>query len=215
MITELLTKLRKKNNETTEEIIPVVEEQTPVEEIKEEPKKERLPYIIYDDESIDEYLERMRIYEEEEEKKFKEFLEEKEREVAGKPLKSYEGVKGIGFLEHRTCIKDHCAAYDPFGLCNIMDCLKCENAYYRISLPDGSVVTNTDIQLNTLDKNGRGFEDDDHFILFYDRIPTGAELFDYLDDLNSEYRTIRLSDNMVMNDYVGEFNRVKRLEKRK
>ena len=39
MIIELLTKLRKKNNETTEKFTPIVEEQTPVEEIKEEPKK--------------------------------------------------------------------------------------------------------------------------------------------------------------------------------
>ena len=165
-------------------------------------------------ESLDEYLERIKNERIENEKKFEKMVEEMEKEVVGKPLTDYTDAKGAATLEYRTGIKDHCAAYDPFGLCNIMDCLKCENAYYKITLPDGSVVANTNENLNAIDNTSRGFEDDDHLILFYDRIPTKCELLNYLEDYNSQYRTVRLCDNMCMNDYVGEYNRAKRLEKK-
>lgn len=175
--------------------------------------KEILEESVHHEESIQEYLDRLEKVREKR-KEIEEMEKEYERQVVGKPLTDYTDALGAATLEYRTGIKDHCAAYDPFGLCNIMDCLKCENAYYKITLPDGSVVANTNEDLNTIDNTSRGFEDDDHLILFYDRIPTKCELLSYLEDVNSEYRTVRLWDNMCMNDYVGEYNRAKRLEKK-
>ena len=133
-------------------------------------------------------------------------------EESKKPF-NYEGVVGKALLEYRVGINDHCASYDPFGLCNIMECLYCENCYYKITMENGESISNCgDIDLNTLNNNSRGFEDDNHEILFYDYVPKTDDLFSYLFDENSEFKVLRLSDNMVMNDYV---NRPKKLVKEK
>ena len=133
-------------------------------------------------------------------------------EESKKPF-NYEGVVGKALLEYRVGINDHCASYDPFGLCNIMECLYCDNCYYKITMENGESISNCgDIDLNTLNNNSRGFEDDDHEILFYDYVPKTDDLFSYLFDENSEFKVLRLSDNMVMNDYV---NRPKKLVKEK
>ena len=104
-------------------------------------------------------------------------------------------------LEYRTGIKDYCAAYDPFGLCNIMECLYCENCYYKITLENGESISNCDIDLNTL-SNNREFEDENHEILFYDYVPEVDDLFSYLFDDNSKYRIIRKEDNVITYDHV-------------
>lgn len=133
-------------------------------------------------------------------------------EESKKPF-NYEGVVGKALLEYRVGINDHCASYDPFGLCNIMECLYCDNCYYKITMENGESISNCgDIDLDTLSNNSRGFEDDDHEILFYDYVPKTDDLFSYLFDENSEFKVLRLSDNMVMNDYV---NRPKKLVKEK
>ena len=113
----------------------------------------------------------------------------------------YNGVIGKALLEYRTGIKDYCAAYDPFGLCNIMECLYCENCYYKITLENGESISNCDIDLNTL-SNNREFEDENHEILFYDYVPKIDDLFNYLFDEQSQFRVVRTSDNLVTNDYV-------------
>ncbi len=115
----------------------------------------------------------------------------------------YTGVVGKALLEYRTGIKDSCASYDPFGLCNIMDCLYCENCAYKITMENGEAIATTDIDLNTLDNSSRGFEDDDHEILFYDFVPKIDDLFSYLFDDNSEFRVLRTSD-YTYDDYVKD-----------
>ena len=132
-------------------------------------------------------------------------------EESKKPF-NYEGVVGKALLECRVGINDHCASYDPFGLCNIMECLYCDNCYYKITMENGESISNTDVDINTLNNSTRGFEDDNHEILFYDYVPKTDDLFSYLFDENSEFKVLRLSDNMVMNDYV---NRPKKLVKEK
>ena len=125
---------------------------------------------------------------------------------------NYEGVVGKALLEYRVGINAHCASYDPFGLCNIMECLHCDNCYYKITMENGELITNTDVDLNTLNNSTRGFEDDNHEILFYDYVPKIEDLFSYLFDEKSEFKILRLSDNIVMNDYV---NKSKKLVKEK
>ena len=132
-------------------------------------------------------------------------------EESKKPF-NYEGVVGKALLEYRVGINDHCASYDPFGHCNIMECLYCDNCYYKITMENGESITNTDVDLNTLNNYTRGFEDDNHEILFYDYVPKIDGLFSYLFDENSKFKVLRLSDNVVMNDYV---NRPKKLVKEK
>lgn len=123
---------------------------------------------------------------------------------------NYEGVVGKALLEYRVGINDHCASYDPFGLCNIMECLYCENCYYKITMENGESISNCgDIDLNTLNNNSRGFEDDDHEILFYDYVPSIDNLFSYLFDENSQFKVLRTSDNLVMNDFVIQKKLVK------
>ena len=132
-------------------------------------------------------------------------------EESKKPF-NYEGVVGKALLEYRVGINDHCGSYDPVGLCNIMECLYCDNCYYKITMENGESISNTDVDINTLNNSTRGFEDYDHEILFYDYVPKTDDLFSYLFDENSEFKVLRLSDNMVMNDYV---NRPKKLVKEK
>ena len=132
-------------------------------------------------------------------------------EKSKKPF-NYEGVVGKALLEYRVGINDHCALYDPFGLCNIMECLYCDNCYYKITMENGESISNTDVDINTLNNSTRGFEDNNHEILFYDYVLKTDDLFSYLFDENSEFKVLRLSDNMVMNDYV---NRPKKLVKEK
>ena len=178
---------------------------TNVVEFKEKTESDYLDDII-NAETIEEYMEAFRKREEYWQKRTQKIIDEMNRQVSGKPLKNNNGVKGKAFLEVRSCINDTCSAYDPFGLCNVMECLKCENAYYKITLEDGSIVSNNEEAFeNTNIKVG--FKEDDHNILFYDYVPTKDELLDYLDDKKSQYRVVRLFDNMVMNDYVGGFNR--------
>ena len=125
---------------------------------------------------------------------------------------NYEGVVGKALLEYRVGINNPCASYDPFGHCNIMECLYCDNCYYKITMENGESIFSADVDLKTLNNSTRGFEDDNHEILFYDYVPKIDDLFSYLFDENSKFKVLRLSDNMVMNDYV---NRPKKLIKKK
>ena len=123
---------------------------------------------------------------------------------------NYEGVVGKALLEYRVGVNGYCSEYDPFGVCNIMQCLYCDNCYYRITMENGDILSNSDVDLNTLDNKTRGFEDDNHEILFYDYVPDVNNLISYLFDENSQFKILRISDNMVMNDYVKTKELVKK-----
>ena len=126
---------------------------------------------------------------------------------SGYILKGYDGVVGRAFLEYRTCIKVPCAQKDPFGLCNVMECLYCNNCYYKITLENGEFITNTNVDLNTLNDDGRGIKDYNHVILFYDYIPNIDDLFWYLFDENSQFRIVRTKDSVITNDYVRQLKK--------
>ncbi len=125
-----------------------------------------------------------------------------------KTLDDYDGVVGKALLSYRTCINEICTK----PMCTIDKCLYCDNCYYKITMENGESIFSADVDLNTLNNSTRGFEDDNHEILFYDYVPKTDDLFSYLFDENSEFKVLRLSDNMVMNDYV---NRPKKLVKEK
>jgi hypothetical protein len=69
-------------------------------------------------------------------------------------------------------------------------------------MENGESISNTDVDLNTVDNNSRGFEDDNHEIFFYDYVPKIDDLFSYLFDEKSQFRVVRTSDHLIMNDYV-------------
>ncbi len=115
----------------------------------------------------------------------------------------YTGVVGKALLQYRTGVKDFCASF-----CNIMECLYCDNCYYKITMENGDAISNTNVDLSTLDDSSRGFEDDNHEILFYDYVPKIDDLFSYLFDENSKFKVLRLSDNMVTNDYTKKQNKL-------
>lgn len=123
----------------------------------------------------------------------------------------YEGVVGKAILKHRTEINDYCASYDPFGLCNILECLYCENAVYQIILENGEGIINSEKDLNLYpNDHSNGMIDDDHEILFYDYVPTADNLYSYLFSEDSKYKIIRKSDNVIMVDTTKKAN-VKKL----
>ncbi len=114
-------------------------------------------------------------------------------------LPNYDGVVGKALLEYRTCINEVCSKPD----CNILDCLYCGNCYYRITLENGDVLANSEVDLSTIDNYSKGFEDNDHEILFYDHVPEVDNLFSYLFDDNSQFRIVRTEDRTVMYDHTG------------
>lgn len=116
---------------------------------------------------------------------------------------NYDGIAGKALLEYRTGIQDHCSAYDPFGECNIMECLYCNNCYYKITMENGESISNCgDFDLSSLRSDSRGIEDYNHEILFYDYIPDIDDLFSYLFDEKSKFKILRTSDNIIMVDNV-------------
>lgn len=122
--------------------------------------------------------------------------------IAGFPIPDFNGVKGRAKLEYRTCVKSACSIYDPYGLCTISNCLYCENCYYKITLENGEVLANTEVDLDTVDSYGKGSDVDDNEILFYDYVPEVDDLFSYLFDDDSKYRIIRKEDNVITYDHV-------------
>ena len=119
-------------------------------------------------------------------------------DIKSRVLLDREGALGEAILEHRTEKKGSCSEYDSLGFCNIMDCLYCENCDFKISYPNGDkLFTNDD-----LDCISKKFLDDDHVIIFYDRVPSVQELYSYLFDEKSQFKIVRLSDNYTMVDRV-------------
>lgn len=120
------------------------------------------------------------------------------------PTKSeidYTGVVGKARLIHRTEIVDSCASYDPLGLCNILECLYCENCAYSIELESGNGIIKSDKKIEEYSKeHPSGMTDEEHEILFYDKVPSEEELFQYLFEEESKYKIIRKNDNVIMVD---------------
>lgn len=112
----------------------------------------------------------------------------------------YSDAVGKASLVYRTEIKDTCSAYDPFELCDILECLYCDNSAYAITLESGSGIVKSEKDLYSYPDEHQGLIDHDHEILFYDRVPLAEELYDYLFDEESKYKIIRKSDNEVMVD---------------
>ncbi len=131
--------------------------------------------------------------------------------ISGETLKNYDCVVGKALLEYRTGVNELCSQIDSLGLCNIMDCLYCNNCYYKITLENGEAIANTDVDLKSLDNKRRGFEDVDHEILFYDYVPDIDDLFGYLFDDNSQFKIVRKNDNMVMVDKKKPEKRIVRV----
>ena len=123
-------------------------------------------------------------------------------DVIGKVLNNYDGVLGKALLERRTGVNGSCNQYDSLGLCSIMDCLYCENCYYKITLDTGEAIANSNVELKEIDDKSRGLMDDDYEIFFYDFVPEVDDLFGYLFDDNSQFRMIRKCDSIVMVDNV-------------
>ena len=123
---------------------------------------------------------------------------EKFDDIKSRVLLDREDALGEAILEHRTEKKGPCYEYNSIGFCNIMDCLYCENCDFKISYPNGDkLFTNDD-----LDCISKKFLDEDHVIIFYDRVPSIHELYSYLFDANSQFKIVRLSDNYTMVDRV-------------
>ena len=122
-------------------------------------------------------------------------------------LPDYPGALGKAVIEARTCINEPCSNINPFGTCNITDCLYCPNAKYRITYETGEELA-TDDNIYQYPYIHKGcLDDEDFIILFYDRIPPIDELYDYLFDDNSSYKIVRVSDNVVLNNTVKERKR--------
>ncbi len=121
-------------------------------------------------------------------------------DIKSRVLLDREDALGEVLLEHRTEKEGPCSTFDPFGSCNIMDCLYCPNSDFKISYPNGDRLFTED----DIDSISKKYLDDDHVIIFYDRIPSIDELYAYLFDEESQFKIIRLSDNRVMVNRVRE-----------
>ena len=122
-----------------------------------------------------------------------------EETMAGEKLKSYDGVVGKAKFERKMI--EPCAYLDPFGGCRISECLYCENCCYKITKGNGQAISNVGRKFNSIENNDD--LNDDHEILFYDYVPYIDDLFSYLFDDDSQYRIVRLTDNIVMSDHVS------------
>ena len=119
--------------------------------------------------------------------------------ISGEKLKSNGGIVGRALIERRTGVNKSCPQVD---ICGVMDCLYCNNCCYKITLENEESISNSDVDLKSLDNKSRGFEDQDCEILFYDFIPEIDALYGYLFDESSQFRIIRKSDNIVFVDKV-------------
>ena len=117
----------------------------------------------------------------------------------------YTNVVGSAKIIHKTDVNFSCSNHDSLGLCNVLECLYCDNSAYMIMLEssEGIIKSDNDTFSDKFSKDGK-LTDYDHEILFYDKIPKIDELFSYLFDENSQYRIIRKIDNEIMVDKVKQ-----------
>lgn len=84
-------------------------------------------------------------------------------------------------------INDSCASYDPFGLCPVTDCLKCNNSDYRIINSDGEIIR--DFKYYGL--KGNDIIISKYKLEFFDEVDY-KNIEAYLNDENSDYRMTRI-----------------------
>lgn len=87
----------------------------------------------------------------------------------------------------KTQIKDGCWTYDPIGLCLVTECLRCENADYRIIDKDGKIIK--DFKFYGL--KGHDIRTSKYLIEFFDEVDY-KDIEEYLNDENSDYRMTRI-----------------------
>lgn len=108
-----------------------------------------------------------------------------------------------GVLKIKTEVKNNCVNYDYFGLCKIIDCIKCENAVYRF-------IYNDERHTGDNEYHKKGVSEEKYLIEFFDKVPTRVELESYFSNPNSDYKITRLSDGVVLkhnNKEVKEMNK--------
>lgn len=117
---------------------------------------------------------------------------------------NYDGVVGKALLERRTGINGTCRKYE----CSVMDCLYCDNCYYRITLDNGETIAYS-VKLKEINDENRELFTDDYEILFYDFVPKIDDLFCYLFDEDSHFRLVKKNDNirLVDNHILKEINK--------
>ena len=105
-----------------------------------------------------------------------------------------------GLFMIKTEVKNTCNYYDPFGMCNIIDCMRCSNSAIKIILGNGMI-------LGDMDYSMKGHEEEKYVIVFYDKIPTREELTSYLLNEESDYKLVRLVDGMLMRRRPRDINK--------
>lgn len=114
----------------------------------------------------------------------------------------------------KTGVKDHCAAYDPFGLCPCTDCFKCENADYRMIDSKGTIIRD----FKYLGLKNKNIRVNKYIIEFFDEVDFD-NIEDYLDNNDSDYRMTRIYctgngyESVVMRPSITE--RQEELERQK
>lgn len=123
-----------------------------------------------------------------------------QEEKKNKSINSNE-VLGNAILIRRTEIKDLCSNYDNYDVCNVIDCLYCDNCNYMIFLEEFKGIIKSLKSLYYYPKEHlNGIIDHDHEILFYDEVPSEEDLFNYLFDEDSRFKIVRKSDNKIIVD---------------
>lgn len=96
-------------------------------------------------------------------------------------------MKQESLMIQKVQINDSCAAYDPLGLCLVTDCLKCENADYRITNSEGIIVR--DFKYYGLKR--QNIRTEKYLIEFFDEVDY-QNIESYLNNENSDYRMTRI-----------------------
>lgn len=109
----------------------------------------------------------------------------------GREVESY--IENHAVLDVVTETERPCSDMDPFGLHTLLDCLNCSNCDYQIILKGKLVKEFEDKKRNQeQEKKTR------YIIEFFERAPKQEKLLDYLKNEDSNYRTTRDSDGIIL-----------------
>jgi|GEM_PF-3124455 len=104
---------------------------------------------------------------------------------------------GIALLKVKDTVKSSCASYDPFGLCMVHECLKCENSKYEIIIINSDENTNV---YKSVDYDSKGKNEQIYLIEFMDYVPSINKFVAYLEEDENNYRLTRIFDEVVLRD---------------
>ena len=96
-----------------------------------------------------------------------------------------------GVLKIKNDVNNKCNYYDPYGLCSIMDCFKCNNSVVKVILTDGSQFGDSEYSI-------KGENEERYLIIIYDKISSLDDLNSYLLDNDSDYQLIRIDDGIII-----------------